>query len=330
MSWKLRTLVSLSCAVMAGQALAAELDTRVYIVPSVNYTVMDSDWRAEDDFGFGLGVGKPITEHLNLELNATYGEYNRNSGLNGNVKNTGLMFDALYIFNRDAGFSPYLVAGAGGLQSRATGVDETNWAANAGVGVMSWIHDIALRGDVRYRYTDSVGTVQHMGDWIATVGLVIPLGPKPVPSAPAPAPAPEPTPAPAPYVAPEPAPQPAPAIERPAPQTKIIFEGTNFDFDKATLRPAGKAKLDENVKTLMAYPDINVDIVGHTDSIGTAKYNQHLSERRAATVKKYMESKGVAASRMNTKGMGEADPIASNKTAAGRAENRRVEIIILN
>ena len=328
MSWKLRTLVSLSCAVMAGQALAADLDTRVYIVPSVNYTVMDSDWRAEDDFGFGLGVGKPITEHLNLELNATYGEYNRNSGLNGNVKNTGLMFDALYIFNRDAGFSPYLVAGAGGLQSRATGVDETNWAANAGVGVMSWMHDIALRGDVRYRYLDSVGDVHHMGDWIATVGLVIPLGPKPVP--PAPAPAPEPTPAPAPYVAPEPAPQPAPAIERPAPQTKIIFEGTNFDFDKATLRPTGKAKLDENVKTLMAYPDINVDIVGYTDSIGTAKYNQRLSERRAATVKKYMESKGVAASRMNTKGMGEADPIASNKTAAGRAENRRVEIVILN
>jgi OOP family OmpA-OmpF porin len=328
MSWKLRTLVSLSCAVMAGQALAAELDTRMYIVPSVNYTVMDNDWHAEDDFGFGLGVGKPITEHLNLELNATYGEYNRNSGRTGNVKNTGLMFDALYIFNRDAGFSPYLVAGAGGLQSRATGVDETNWAANAGVGVMSWMHDIAIRGDVRYRYTDSVGTVQHMGDWIATVGLVIPLGPKPVPPAPAPAPAPEPMPAP--VAAPEPTPAPAPAIERPAPQTKIIFEGTNFNFDKATLRPAGKAKLDENVKTLMAYPDINVDIVGYTDSIGTAKYNQGLSNRRAATVKKYMEDKGVAASRMNTKGMGEKDPVASNKTAAGRAENRRVEIVILN
>ena len=329
MSWKLRTLVSLSCAVMAGQALAAELDTRPYIVPSVNYTVMDSKWHAEDDFGFGLGVGKPITEHLNLELNATYGEYNRNSGRTGNIKNTGLMFDALYIFNRDAGFSPYLVAGAGGVQTRATGLSETNWAANAGVGVMSWIHDIAIRGDVRYRYLHDVGG-SKMGDWIATAGLVIPLGPKPVPPAPAPAPAPEPMPAPAPVVAPEPAPQPAPAIERPAPQTKIILEGTHFNFDKATLRPAGKAKLDENVKTLMAYPDINVDIVGYTDSIGTAKYNQGLSNRRAATVKKYMESKGVAASRMNTKGMGEKDPVASNKTAAGRAENRRVEIVILN
>jgi OOP family OmpA-OmpF porin len=330
MSWKLRTLVSLSCAVMAGQALAAELDTRPYIVPSVNYTVTDNNWKTEDDFGFGLGVGKPITEHLNLELNGTYGEYSRKNGMGatGNVKNTGLMLDALYVFNRNA-VSPYLVVGAGGLQSRATGLSETNWAANAGVGVMAWIHDIAIRGDVRYRYVNSVGGYaggKNMDDWVATAGLMIPLGPKPVP----PAPAPEPMPAPAPVVAPEPAPQPAPAIERPAPQTKIIFEGTNFDFDKATLRPAGKAKLDENVKTLMAYPDINVDIVGYTDSIGTAKYNQGLSNRRAATVKKYMESKGVAASRMNTKGMGEKDPVASNKTAAGRAENRRVEIVILN
>jgi OOP family OmpA-OmpF porin len=192
---------------------------------------------------------------------------------------------------------------------------------------MSWIHDIAIRGDVRYRYLNDVhGT--DMGDWIATAGLVIPLGAKPAP--PAPKPAPEPMPAPVAAPEPTPAPEPAPAIERPAPQTKIIFEGTNFDFDKATLRPAGKAKLDENVKTLMAYPDINVDIVGYTDSIGTAKYNQGLSNRRAATVKKYMESKGVAASRMNTKGMGEKDPVASNKTAAGRAENRRVEIVILN
>jgi OOP family OmpA-OmpF porin len=314
---------------MAGQALAAELDTRPYIVPSVNYTVMDNDWSAKDDFGFGLGVGKPISQHLNLELNGTYGEYNfKNGSGNGDVKNTGLMLDALYVFNRNA-VSPYLVAGVGGLQSRAPGFSETNWAANAGAGVMAWIHDIAIRGDVRYRYTNDVGGT-NMGDWIATAGLMIPLGAKPVPPAPKPAPAPEPMPAPAPYVAPEPAPQPAPAIERPAPQTKIILEGTNFDFDKATLRPTGKAKLDENVKTLMAYPDINVDIRGYTDSIGTQKYNLGLSKRRAETVKKYMESKGIAADRMKAQWFGKKDPIASNKTAAGRAQNRRVEIVIMN
>ena len=330
MSLKLRTLVAMSCAVMAGQALAAELDTRPYIVPSVNYTVLDNNWHGQDDFGFGLGVGKAISQSLNLELNANYGEYKRdNSYANlGTIKNTGLMVNALYFFNRDANVSPYLLAGLGAVQTRATSYDNTALAGELGAGVMTWLNDIGLRADVRYR--DINTTHKDRGDWIATAGLVIPLGAKPVPPAPKPAPAPEPMPAPAPVVAPEPAPQPAAAIERPAPQTKIILEGTHFNFDKATLRPSGKAKLDENVKTLMAYPDINVDIVGYTDSIGTAKYNEGLSKRRAAAVKKYMESKGVAASRMNTKGMGEKDPVASNKTAAGRAENRRVEIVILN
>ncbi|HUW28877.1 MAG TPA: OmpA family protein [Sulfuriferula sp.] len=330
MSLTIRTLVALSCAVLAGQALAAELDTRLYLTPSVNFTVTDSDWYnkqgIDNDFGFGLGVGKAISQSWNLELNSNYAEYNIHNS-SGSLKNTGLGVDALYFFNRNPEFSPYALVGAGGVQTRAPGISETNWAANAGLGAMKWINDIAIRGDVRYRYIDGVGGI-NPGDWIATAGLVIPLGAKPVPPAPQPAPAPEPMPAPA--AAPEPAPQPEPAIERPAPQTKIILEGTNFDFDKATLRPAGKAKLDENVKTLMAYPDINVEIAGYTDSIGTAKYNMGLSKRRAETVKKYMESKGVAASRMTTKGFGEAKPIASNKTAAGRAENRRVEILILN
>ncbi len=328
MSLKLRTLVALSCAVMAGQAFAAELDTRPYIVPSVNYTVTDNNWHSQDDFGFGIGVGKAISQSLNLELNANYGEYQRDNAYRnlGTVKNTGLMVNALYFFNRDAPVSPYLLAGLGAVQTDATNYNKAALAGELGAGVMTWLHDVGLRADVRYR---DINTRKFdRGDWIATAGLVIPLGAKPVP--PAPKPAPEPMPAPAPVVAPEPAPMPAPAIERPAPQTKIILEGTHFNFDKATLRPSGKAKLDENVKTLMAYPDINVDIVGYTDSIGTAKYNQGLSNRRAATVKKYMETKGVAASRMNTKGMGEKDPIASNKTAAGRAENRRVEIIIMN
>ena len=325
-----RTLMALSCTVVAGHALAAELDTRLYLTPSVNFTVTDSDWYhkqgIDNDFGFGLGVGKAISQSWNLELNANYAAYNiKNS--TGTLKNTGLGLDALYIFNRNASFTPYAVVGVGGVQTRAPGISETNWAANAGVGAMKWIKDIAVRGDVRYRYINEVGGV-NPGDWVATVGLMIPLGSKPVPPAPAPQPVAQP--------APEPMPAPAPApveqapVERPAPQTKIILEGTNFDFDKATLRPAGKAKLDENVKVLTTYPDINVEIAGYTDSIGTAKYNMGLSKRRAATVKKYLESKGIADSRMTSKGFGETHPIASNKTAVGRAKNRRVEILILN
>jgi OOP family OmpA-OmpF porin len=327
-----RTLMALSCTVVAGHALAAELDTRLYLTPSVNFTVTDSDWYhkqgIDNDFGFGLGVGKAISQSWNLELNANYAAYNiKNS--TGTLKNTGLGLDALYIFNRNASFTPYAVVGVGGVQTRAPGISETNFAANAGLGAMKWINDIAVRGDVRYRYIHEVGGV-NPGDWVATVALMIPLGSKPVPPAPAPEPQPVAQPAPEPMPAPAPAPVEQAPVERPAPQTKIILEGTNFDFDKATLRPAGKAKLDENVKVLTTYPDINVEIAGYTDSIGTAKYNMGLSKRRAATVKKYLESKGIADSRMTTKGFGETHPIASNKTAAGRAKNRRVEILILN
>lgn len=327
-----RTLAALSCTVVASHALAAELDTRLYLTPSVNYTVTDSDWLnkkgIDNDFGFGLGVGKAISQNWNLELNSNYAEYNIKNAT-GTVKNTGLGLDALYIFNRNASFTPYVLVGVGGVQTRAPGISETNWAANAGLGAMKWINDIAVRGDVRYRYIDGVGGV-NPGDWIATAGLVIPLGAKPMPPAPKAEPAPQPAAAPEPAPAPAPAPVEQPAIERPAPQTRIILEGANFDFDKATLRPSGKAKLDKDAEMLNTYPDINVEIAGHTDSIGPAKYNMGLSLRRAATVKKYLESKGIAASRMTTKGFGETKPIASNKTAAGRAANRRVEILILN
>ncbi len=330
MSLTIRTLAALSCAVVAGQALAAELDTRLYLTPSVNFTVTDSDWYhkqgMDNDFGFGLGVGKAINQSWNLELNSNYAEYKLHNSA-GTLKNTGLGVDALYFFDRNPGFSPYALVGAGGVQTRALGISATNWSANAGLGAMKWINDIAVRGDVRYRYIDGVGGV-NPGDWIATAGLVIPLGAKPLPPAPREEPAPQPAPEPVP--APVPAPVEQPAIERPAPQTKIILEGTNFDFDKATLRPSGKAKLDKDAEMLNTYPDINVDINGYTDSIGTQKYNLGLSKRRATTVKKYLESKGVGASRMTTKWFGKKDPVASNKTAAGRAENRRVEIIILN
>ncbi|MES2408551.1 MAG: OmpA family protein [Pseudomonadota bacterium] len=329
-----RTLVALTCTVVASQALAAELDTRLYLTPSVNFTVTDGDWYhkqgIDNDFGFGLGVGKAISQSWNLELNSNYAAYNiRNSS--GTLKNTGLGLDALYIFNRDASFTPYTVIGVGGVQTRAPGISETNWAANAGVGAMQWMNGIAVRGDVRYRYIHDAGGV-NPGDWVATVGLVIPLGSKPMPPAPKPQPTPEPMPAPVQEPEPMPAPAPVeqPPVERPAPQTKIILEGTNFDFDKATLRPAGKAKLDKDAQMLNTYPDINVEIAGYTDSIGTAKYNMGLSKRRAATVQKYLKSKGIADSRMTTKGFGETHPVASNKTAAGRAQNRRVEILILN
>ena len=138
------------------------------------------------------------------------------------------------------------------------------------------------------------------------------------------APAAAPAPAPAAAPAPAPAPKPKPVAE------KITFAAdVLFDFDKATLKPAGKGKLDELAGKVK---DINLEVViaiGHTDSIGTDAYNQKLSVRRAESVKAYLVSKGIEPNRVYTEGKGEKQPVASNKTKDGRAKNRRVEIEVI-
>jgi OOP family OmpA-OmpF porin len=140
---------------------------------------------------------------------------------------------------------------------------------------------------------------------------------------------PPPPPPPAP-VAPPPAPV-APPPPPPAPTAQKVTYSADafFDFDKAVLKPEGKAKLDDVVSKLSG---VNLEViiaVGHTDSIGTDAYNQKLSVRRAEAVKTYLESKGVESSRIYTEGKGEKQPVADNKTSAGRAKNRRVEIEVV-
>ena len=99
-----------------------------------------------------------------------------------------------------------------------------------------------------------------------------------------------------------------------------------FDFDKSVVKPAGKKSIDEAIAKIKSL-DVEVVIAtGHTDGVGTDAYNQKLSERRANSVKEYMVSKGVPAAKITTLGKGKTQPIASNKTADGRAKNRRVDI----
>ncbi|TXF74994.1 OmpA family protein [Chryseobacterium sp.] len=102
----------------------------------------------------------------------------------------------------------------------------------------------------------------------------------------------------------------------------------NFAFDSSNLTQTAKTNLDKLAQVLINNPDTDINIYGHTDSKGTDEYNLSLSDRRAAAVKTYLISKGVASSRMITMGMGEKEPVASNDTDAGRAENRRVEFAI--
>ncbi|MBI5780715.1 MAG: OmpA family protein [Rhodocyclales bacterium] len=127
-------------------------------------------------------------------------------------------------------------------------------------------------------------------------------------------------------------PKPAAPVARPAPkpaeQKVKLAADTLFDFDKATLRPEGKAKLDEIVSQLGKY---NVEVilaVGHTDRIGSDAYNQKLSERRADSVKKYLISKGVPANRVYTEGKGEKMSVTGDKCKNMGAENRRNKKLI--
>ena len=150
--------------------------------------------------------------------------------------------------------------------------------------------------------------------------------------APAPAPAPRaaaPAPAPAPRAAPAPAPAARPAPP-PAAATKVTYAAdTFFDFDKSVLKADGKAKLDDLAGKVKA---INLEViiaVGHTDSAGSDAYNQKLSVKRADAVKAYLITKGIEKNRVYTEGKGEKQPVADNKTDAGRSKNRRVEIEVV-
>ena len=138
---------------------------------------------------------------------------------------------------------------------------------------------------------------------------------------------PPPPPAPAPPPPPPPAPRPTPPPPAPARRELLTMRGAHFAFDKSSLTQAAKDTLGQAVTLLKEHPEANAEIQGHTDYVGTDAYNQALSERRANSVKAYLVSQGIAASRITTKGFGESQPTADNGTATGRAENRRVVII---
>ena len=149
---------------------------------------------------------------------------------------------------------------------------------------------------------------------------VVAAAPAPV----APAPAPEPAPV-------APAPAPAPAAIAPVPSSEKVTYAADafFDFNKADLKQEAKTKLDDLVSKTK---EINFEViiaVGHTDSIGGDVYNDKLSVKRVESIKTYLTSKGVEANRVYTEGKGKKQPVADNKTAEGRAKNRRVEIEVV-
>jgi OOP family OmpA-OmpF porin len=111
---------------------------------------------------------------------------------------------------------------------------------------------------------------------------------------------------------------------------EIRLRGVHFAFDSDEILPGAERVLDDSAETLRRYPDLVIEVAGHTDSVGTDSYNLDLSQRRAQSVRTYLIDAGVDSGNLTAKGYGEVQPVESNDTEEGREENRRVILRILN
>jgi len=168
---------------------AAELDERVYVVPAGSFIFADKARKADDNFGAYLGMGKQVSESFNLEIGLVYDELKLDGSSDsdsGEFDQRGLLIDYLYMINRDPGFSPYALLGAGFLRTEMLDEKNLNPMANIGLGFMRQLTDngLQIRADARYRMDfdgKSRPKLEHFSDWIINVGLAIPFGKKPEP-----------------------------------------------------------------------------------------------------------------------------------------------------
>jgi OmpA-OmpF porin, OOP family len=327
----------------SGAAVASDdFDDRWYVSGTLGNVWADNDRGIRDHALYAVGLGKYINADWSLEL-----QYGQDKGKftnrNASWRNRELSLTSRHFFTDNQVWRPYLSWGVGALRHRATlptggDISGTNLALHAGGGLQAKISDrVNIRTGLDYRYDMNDKTVARsdgFGDLIASVGVTVALGRAAPPPPPPAAPAPPPPAAPPPPVAEPPCPPARPGqIVGPdgCPIDVVIdLRGVNFDFDRSTLRPESIATLDEAVKILKQYDVIRVEVAGHTCNIGSAEYNQGLSERRARVVYDYLVNNGIAQDRLNWVGYGLTQPIASNATRDGREENRRTELRVRN
>lgn len=203
---------------------------------------------------------------------------------------------------------------AGGVFTGLNGdtpISRTSWGYSTGGGI-----DVRLGNDflvglfTRYNWLDQRTEPGEDVQYI-TGGLSLAYNAAPPPPRPEPAP-----------------PAPEPVAVAPVVQKKIVLRGVNFDFGSAAIREDARPVLDEAVDTLQHEAGVVVLAAGHTDDVGSDAANLRLSQRRADAVRQHLIDGGIAPGRIRATGLGESQPVASNGTAEGRAENRRVELRI--
>ena len=340
----MRTLTLATAAIALGlsfpAAQALEEVGQAYITPLATYINPDgriNGIKLDDGVQGGqLAAGFALEEHWNVELAIQRLTLDAEHG-SDSIDQTGLIVNFLNVYNRAGRFSPYLIAGVGFVNDDAGGAigDQDNLQAQGGVGLFTdlWGERVALRTEALYRWEDASDS---LNDWMINAGFQVALGSR-AKAAPAPVAAAAPPPPPPPP--PPPADSDGDGVVDSLDQCPDTPKGdrvgshgcscdvtrqVQFALNSAELTDEGRKTLDEVADTLTRLKFVSGTVVGHTDSSGAEAYNQKLSERRAQAVADYLQTRGIASGRLTASGAGESQPIADNKTADGRALNRRV------
>lgn len=339
----------LTLAIMAGLGAVSVAhadsvdDTRWYVSPFGSFVNTGGDRGADDGWGAGMGFGKMLNKHFNVELKGFYQNYESNQG---DWDVAGGTADLMYFFSREK-VAPYTVIGAGGMNTSVGGVEEGSFIGEAGAGLTYEVNDnFLLRSDVRYRYNNNFDTTFGRGtdefhDMVVNVGFVVPFGPKPAEPVKFEMPAPV---VPAPK-APDcstmdsdsdgvndcadqcPATMAGSKVDYQGCPISLELKGVNFKVNSAELTVNAMRILDGVAASLIGYPEKDdIEVRGHTSSEASDAYNLKLSQKRSQSVANYLKLKGVT-NRLTAKGYGESQPIADNVTEQGRSLNRRVELV---
>jgi len=331
--------------------LAGERAGAVSLSPYIGGYTFDGAQSLRTNPLYGFRLGYDFTDNFAAEGVVNYVPTKSSKGF-GSVDQLSYRLDLLYNFMPSEKLVPYLAVGGGVAQVEYKSTNHTVYAptANVGGGLKYFITDsVALRADVRQLFVfdgkEAGGYVfipygqgnvlpvfqqprsDLMYNWEYSLGVSFLFGP---PAKPAPPVCPPPAAEPAPPVCPPPAPAPAPAPKpEPVPEKVTMTLKIEFDFDKYNVKPKYHDEVAKVADFMKKYPQTTAVIEGHTDNKGSYQYNIKLSERRADSVQNYLIEKfGIAADRLTTKGYGYTKPVASNDTAEGRQENRRVDAML--